>query len=323
MVRLNTWMCGAIGYILAGGAMAQSWPTKPVRIIVPWAPGGASDIIGRPLAQKLSENLGQQFIVDNRGGANSLIGTDAAAKAPPDGYTFLFNTLAAFTQNTTYYRKLPYDPEAFALVGQVGWTPVLMLVHPSLPVRTARDVIALAKARPGALTYGSFGAGSTSHFAGALLAYETKINMVHVPYKGGGPLAAANVAGEVPISFGGVTTNIQFVKAERLKALAVTAAKRSAFLPDVPTIAEALKVRDYDITVTFGMLAPAETPKPIVDRIHAEIGKIMNSPDFKSRLVALGTDETLVMSLAELSAWLRNETERWRRIIEFTGIRGD
>lgn len=313
----------AVAGAIVGTAAAQDWPTRPVRIIVPWGPGGATDIISRPLAQKLSENLGQQFIIDNRGGANSLIGTDLAAKSVPDGYTFLFNTLAAFTQNTSYYRKLPYDPLGFTLVAQVGWTPIMMLAHPSLPVKSVRDVIALAKARPGELTYGSFGTGSSSHFAGALLVYETKTNMIHVPYKGGGLVAAANIAGEVPIHYGGVPPTIQFVKAGRLKALAVTAAQRTVFLPDVPTIAEALNIRDYNITVTFGMLAPAGVPKPIVDRMHAELGKIVSSPDFKSRLVALGTDETPVMSAAELSAWLRNETARWRRIIEFTGIRAD
>ncbi|MBI2296158.1 MAG: tripartite tricarboxylate transporter substrate binding protein [Betaproteobacteria bacterium] len=328
---IKKWVLVAAALVVAGTAAAQSWPARPVRIIVPWAPGGATDIIARPLAQKLSESFGQQFVVDNRGGANSLIGTDAAAKAPADGHTFLFNTLAAFlfntlaafTQNTTYYRKLPYDPDGFTLVAQVGWTPIMMLAHPSLPVKSVRDVIALAKARPGELTYGSFGRGSSSHFAGALLAFETKTNMIHVPYKGGGPVAVANLAGEVPIHYGGVPPTIQFVKAGRLKALAVTAAKRTVFLPDVPTIEEALKVRDYNITVTFGMLVLAGTPKLIADRMHAEIGKIVSSPDFKARLVALGTDETPVMSPAELSAWLKNETARWRRIIELTGIRAD
>ena len=307
----------------AGIASAQSWPTRPVRIVVPWAPGGATDIIARPLAQKLSESLGQQFIVDNRGGANGLIGTEVAANAPPDGYTMLFNTLAAYTQNTSYFRKLPYDPDGFVLLGLVGWTPIMMLAHPSLPVKTVRDVIALAKARPGELTYGSFGTGSSSHFAGALLAYETKTNMIHVPYKGGGPVAAANLAGEVPIHYGGVPPTIQFVKAGRLKAMAVTAGKRTRFLPDVPTIAEALNIRDYNITVTFGMLVPAGTPKPIADRLHAEIARIMTSPDFRARLESMGTDETPVMSPVELSAWLKSETDRWRRVIEFTGIRAD
>lgn len=323
MKKVGMWMVGLLALSVAGAADAQSWPTKPVRIIVPWAPGGATDIIMRPLAQILSENLKQQFIVDNRGGANSLIGTDLASKAPPDGHTFLFNTLAAFTQNTSYYPKLPYDPEGFTLVAQVGWTPIMMLAHPSLPVKTVREVIALAKARPGEITWGSFGRGSSSHFAGALLAIETKTNMIHVPYKGGGPVAVANVAGEVPIHYGGVPPTLGFIKAGRLKPLAVTAAKRTAFLPDVPTIAETLKIRDYDITVTFGMLAPAGTPKPVMDRIHAEIGKIVSSPDFKSRLVLLGTDETPLMSVTELGAWLRNETARWKRIIELTDIRAD
>lgn len=323
MRNTASWIVGLAAIAATALVHAQAWPNRPVRIIVPWAPGGATDIIGRPLAQKLSENLGQQFIIDNRGGANSLIGTDLAAKAPADGYTFLFNTLAAFTQNTSYYRKLPYDPRGFVLLGHVGWTPIMMLAHPSLPVKNVRDVIALARARPGELTWGSFGTGSSSHFAGALLAYETKTNMIHVPYKGGGPVAAANVAGEVPIHYGGVPPTIQFVKAGRLKPLAVTAGKRTAFLPDVPTIAEALKIRDYDITVTFGILAPAGTPRPIMDRMHAEISKVLNAADFKARLVSLGTDETLPISQTELAAWLQTETDRWRRVIEFTKIHGD
>jgi len=323
MARVSGGICGLIMLAAAAAAAAQAWPNRPVRIIVPWAPGGATDIIGRPLAQKLSESLGQQFIIDNRVGAYCLIGTDLAAKAPADGYTFLFNTLAAFTQNTSYYRKLPYDPDGFVLLGQVGWTPIMMLAHPSLPVKNVRDVIALARSRPGELTWGSFGTGSSSHFAGALLAYETKTNMVHVPYKGGGPVAVANIAGEVPIHYGGVPPTIQFVKAGRLKALAVTAEKRTSFLPDVPTIAEALKIRDYNITVTFGVLAPAGTPRPVMDRMHAEIARILNSADFKARFVSLGTDETSPMSQADLAAWLKAETDRWRRVIEFTKIHGD
>jgi tripartite-type tricarboxylate transporter receptor subunit TctC len=323
MARSGGSILGLTLLMAAGAAAAQNWPARPVRIVVPWAPGGATDIIARPLAQRLTERLGQQFIVDNRGGANSLIGTDIAAKAPPDGYTILFNTLAAFTQNTSYYRKLPYDPSGFTLVGQVGWTPIMMLAHPSLPVRTVREVIALARARPGELTYGSFGTGSSSHFAGALLMHETKTKMIHVPYKGGGPVAAANIAGEVPIHYGGVPPTIQFVKAGRLKAMAVTAAKRTVFLPDVPTIQEALKVRDYNITVTFGMLVPAAAPKAVADRLHAELASILNSADFKETLAKLGTDETPVMSQADLSAWLNTETARWKRIIDLTKIYGD
>ncbi|HEY7656339.1 MAG TPA: tripartite tricarboxylate transporter substrate-binding protein [Burkholderiales bacterium] len=323
MARSGGSILGLTLLMAAGAAAAQNWPARPVRIVVPWAPGGATDIIARPLAQRLTERLGQQFIVDNRGGANSLIGTDIAAKAPPDGYTILFNTLAAFTQNTSYYRKLPYDPSGFTLVGQVGWTPIMMLAHPSLPVRNVREVIALARARPGELTYGSFGTGSSSHFAGALLMHETKTKMIHVPYKGGGPVAAANIAGEVPIHYGGVPPTIQFVKAGRLKAMAVTAAKRTVFLPDVPTIQEALKVRDYNITVTFGMLVPAAAPKAVADRLHAELASILNSADFKETLAKLGTDETPVMSQADLSAWLNTETARWKRIIDLTKIYGD
>ena len=310
--------------IAAGQVQAQGWPNHAVRIIVPWPPGGATDIIIRPLAQKLSENLGQQFVIDNRGGANSLIGTELAAKSPADGYTFIFNTLAAFTQNTSYFKSLPYDPERdFAPVAQVGWTPILLLAHPSLPVHNVRELIALARARPGQIAYGSFGTGSSSHFAGALLALETKTEMVHVPYKGGGPVLMANVAGEVPIHFGGVPPTLPHIRAGKLKALAVTASRRTAFLPDVPTVAEALKIPEYDITVTFGMLAPAATPREIVDRMYEEIGRIVATADFKSKLAALGTDEAPLLTPAQMGQWLTRETARWKRFVEMTGIRSD
>ena len=301
-------------FAAAATAAAQAWPNRAVRLIVPWPPAGTTDIIVRPLAQKLTENLGQQFVVDNRGGANGLIGTEMTAKAPADGYTFLFTTLASFAQNTSYYRKLGYDPNSFVLLGQVGWTPIMMLAHPSLPVKNARDVIALAKARPGELVWDLSARGSSAHFAGALLALETKTNMVHVPCRGGGPVAAANIAGEVPIHYGGVPPTIQFVKSGRLKALAVTAAKRTAFLPGADHCGGA-KIRDYDITVTFGMLAQAGAPRPIMDRMHAEIAKVLQSPDFKSRLSALGTDETAPMSSAELADWLKRDRSlaRFRR----------
>ena len=217
-----------------------AWPNRAVRLIVPWPPAGTTDIIVRPLAQKLTENLGQQFVVDNRGGANGLIGTEMTAKAPADGYTFLFTTLASFAQNTSYYRKLGYDPNSFVLLGQVGWTPIMMLAHPSLPVKNARDVIALAKARPGELVW-IFRPGQQRALRRRTARARNEDEYGSRAVQGGGPVAAANIAGEVPIHYGGVPPTIQFVKSGRLKALAVTAAKRTAFLPEVPTIAEALR----------------------------------------------------------------------------------
>lgn len=323
-VRIVEFAALCAGLAAAGLAIAQSWPTRPVRLIVPWPPGGGTDIVARPLAQKLSENLGQQFIVDNRGGANGVIGTEIAAKAPGDGYVFMFTTLASFAQNTSYYRKIPYDPDRdFTPVTQVGWTLLVMVAHPSLPVKSARDVVALARSHPGELAYGSFGAGSTSHFAGALLAFETKTRMIHVAYKGGGPVLAANIAGEVPLHYGGVPPTLPHIKSGKLKALAVTSARRSAYLPDVPSVTEALKIPDYNITVTFGIMAPASTPRQIIDRVHAEIGKVVRSAEFKSRLAALGYDETPLMTPKELREWLRVETARWARIVRLTGIRAE
>lgn len=324
MSRLTLWASVIALSWTTGAAFAQGWPVKPVRLIVPWPPGGGTDIVVRPLAQQLSENLRQQFVVDSRGGANGVIGTEIAARAPADGYNFMFTTLASYTQNTSYYRKLPYDPDRdFAPVTLVGTVPLVMVVHPSLPVKHARDVVALARSRPGELVYGSFGSGSTSHFAGALLALETKAKMIHVAYKGGGPAVAANISGEVPLHYGGVSPTLPHVKAGKLKALAVTGAGRTGHLPDVPTVAEALNIPGYDISVTFGMMAPAATPKDIIERIHAEIGKVVTSQQFKSRLAALGTDETPLLTPAETAEWLRKETARWKRLVEQTGIRAE
>ncbi len=324
MGTLTRWAAGLTAAVLAGGAFAQNWPTKSVRVVVPWGPGGGTDIVARPLAQKLSDNLKQQFLIDNRGGANGLIGTDIVAKAPGDGYTVMFTTLASFAQNSSYYRKLPYHPERdFAPVTLVGATPLVMVAHPSLPVKTARDVIALAKARPGEMTYGSFGAGSTSHFAGAVLTLDTKTKMIHVPYKGGGLVLAANLAGEVPIHYGGVPPTLPHVKAGKLRALAVTGARRSSHMPEVPTMTEALNIPDYDVTVTFGMMAPAATPKDVLERLHGEIAKVAQSQDFKVRLAALGADETPLLTPAEMREWLRKATAHWRRMVEATGIHGD
>ena len=304
-------------------APAQGWPSKPIRLIVPFPAGATTDFLARVVADNIGPALGQTVVVENRAGAAGNVGTDLVAKSAPDGYTVVMGTVAQ-TISETLYTKLPFSIQRdLAPVALVARVPNVMEVHPSVPAKTVKEYIALARARPGQIAYGSFGTGSSSHFAGALLALETKTEMVHVPYKGGGPVLMANVAGEVPIHFGGVPPTLPHIRAGKLKALAVTASRRTAFLPDVPTVAEALKIPEYDITVTFGMLAPAATPREIVDRMYEEIGRIVATADFKSKLAALGTDEAPLLTPAQMGQWLTRETARWKRFVEMTGIRSD
>lgn len=324
MRSLLKWVGGWAIALIAGVASAQSWPVKPVRVIVPWGPGGGTDIVARALAARLSETLNQQFLIDNRGGANGIIGTDLGAKAPGDGYTLIMDTLSSHVLNTSYYAKLPYNPERdLAPVTLVGWVPLLMYVHPSFPVNSPQDVVNLARSRPGQVQFGSFATGSPSHFAAEVMSYMTKIKMVHIPYKGGGAAMTALLGGEVPLHFGGVSVGLPHVKAGKIKALAVTGLSRISVLPEVPTVAEALKLEGYDVSATFGVLAPASTPKEIIERIYTEISKVVKSPEYKARLAVLGTEESQPIPPAELAQWLRKETARWAVIVRETGIRAE
>lgn len=324
MLNLLRWVVAVAALTGPGMATAQHWPSKPVRVIVPWGPGGGTDIVARALTARLSETLNQQFIVDNRGGASGIIGTDLAAHALGDGYTILLNTLSGQVLNTSYYPKLPYNPDKdFAPVTLVGWVPLLMYVHSSFPVKTAQDVVDLARAHPGQVQYGSFATGSPSHFAAEIMGYMTKTKMVHIPYKGGGAAMAALLGGEVPLHFGGVSTGLPYVKAGRIRALAVTSTTRIAVLPDLPTMDEALNLKGYDVSVTFGVLAPASTPKDLVGHIYTEIAKAVNSPEYKKRLAVLGTEESTPIPPQELAVWMRKETARWADIVHKTGVRAE
>ncbi len=317
-------MTGLAAMIIAGSAVAQDWPTKAVRVVIPWGPGGGTDIVGRAAAAKLTENTGQQFLVDNRGGAGGMIGTALVAKAPGDGYTLLLHTLSSHVLNTSYYKKKPYDPDKdLSPVTLVGKVPLIMYVHPSLPAKTAQDVVNLARAQRGQLQYGSFATGSPSHFAAEIMADMTHVKLVHIPYKGGGAAMAALLGGEVPLHFGGVSVGLPHVKAGKIKALAVTGAVRTPTLPDLPTMAEALKLKDYDVTVTFGVLAPSSTPKALLQHIYDEFAKAVNSADYKKRLVVLGTDPAPALTPDELGRWLKENTARWTAVVNKTGIRGD
>jgi len=324
MCNLLKWLGGVLAALAASVALAQSWPAKPVRVIVPWGAGGGTDIAARALTAKLSETLGQQFIIDNRGGASGIIGTELAAHAPGDGYTILLNTLSGQVLNTSYYPKLPYNPDKdFAPVTLISQVPLLMMVHPSLPVKSAQDVVRLARSHPGQVQYGSFGTGSPSHFAPEIINYMMRIKMAHIPYKGGSAAITALVSGEVPLHFGGVAVAQPHVKAGRIRALAVTSATRTPHFPELPTIAEALKLKDYDVTVTFGVLVPAATPRPIIDHLYAAINTVIKSPAYKERIKVLAMDEAPMLSPDELGQWMKKETARWANIVRDTGIRAE
>ena len=305
---------------LAPFAQAQ-YPSKTVRLIVPYPPGGGTDTMARTLGQKLSETLGQQVVVDNRPGGGANIGAEIAAKAPPDGYTLLMNTIA-HASAVSLYRKLGYNfLKDFAPVTLLATTPHILVTHPSLPVKSVKELVALAKARPNELVYSSSGSGTPAHLAGELFKHMTGVNMVHVPYKGGGPSMIALLSGEVSLAFATTPSAIAHVKSGRLRAIAVTTARRSLATPDLPTIGEA-GVPGYDVGSWYGLLAPAGTPKDIIARLNAEAGKALRLPDVKQRLDASGF-EALTSTPEEYGAFMRSEVEKWAKVIKAAGIRAD
>jgi tripartite-type tricarboxylate transporter receptor subunit TctC len=300
-------------------ALAQTYPVKPVRFIVPFAPGGSADILARNLGQRLPELWGQPVIVDNRGGAGGAVGAELAARAPADGYVVFFTTNGPVTVTPALQKKPTYDPlRDFAPVTVVASLPNMLVAHPSLPVHTVKDLLALAKARPSELTYASGGAGASNHLAAELFKYMAKVDLVHVPYKGGGPAAIGVVTGEVGLLFATLPSAMVHVKANRVRAIAVTSEKRSPAMPAVPTIAES-GVPGYDMTSWVGALVPAGTPAAVIMRLHQELTKAAQSPDVKERLSAEGYE--LVTSTAEqMASRMRAETAQWTKVIKASGM---
>lgn len=302
-------------------SLAQAWPSKPVRLIVGFPPGGGIDFFARALGQKLQEQLGQPVVVDNRPGANGMIGGDAVAKSPPDGYTILVSNEAQVVVNQFLYTKVPYDAlKDLEPVSLAVTAPVILYVHPSLAANSVSDLLALARAKPGQLAYASVGTGTVHHLSAELLKSAARIDLLHVPYKGGGPAATALVAGEVPIGFAGYSA-LAHARAGRLRALATTGTKRSQATPELPTLTE-LGFPEVRLVGWHGLLVPAHTPRNIVERLNAEVNKAIHSPDLKARLVQQGFD-IVGSTPEEFSRTIQSEVSVYSRVVKASGARLD
>ena len=304
----------------AAQALAQkSYPNKAIRMIVPFAPGGSNDIMGRLVAAKLTESMGQQVVVDNRPGASGIVGTDLAAKAAPDGYTVLVMSLT-FTVNPSIRSKLPYDTEKDLVpVTLIASAPLILVVHPSLPVKSVKEFIAYAKANPGKLNFGSGGPGSTPHLAGEMLKTMARLEMTHVPYKGGGPALADLLCGQIQLMLENIPSTLPFVKSGKLRVLAVTSKKRSPTVPDVPTLDEAA-LKGYELTGWNGLFVPRGTPRAIVNQLHAETVKALAAPDVKERLAAMSA-EPGGESPEKFAVFIKAEITKWAKIAKEAGLK--
>lgn len=303
---------------LTGSSMAQNYPNRALRLIVPSAPGGGTDIVGRALAAKLSEYLGQQVVVDNRAGAGTTIGIDIVAKAPPDGYTVLVSP-STLALNTWMYAKLPYDAlRDLAPITQVASVPNALVVHPSLPAKTVPELLAIARKQPGAINVGSAGIGTSPHLSLELFKVLGKVDMTHIAYKGSGSATIAHLSGEIIAQFPSLPTAMGHIKSNRLRALGVTTAKRSPFLPEVPAIGEFLQ--GYEATQWFGFLAPAGTPPAVLERLHNETVRALKSPEL-AKIMANEGAEVVASTQQQFAAYMRSETDKWGRVIKAAGIK--
>ena len=322
MKSVGSYCLFMLAAVIPGTAAAQAqYPAKPVRLVVPFPPGGGSDTLARILGPKLGDALGQQVVIDNRPGAGANIGAEVAAKAPPDGYTLLMGNVA-HAINASLYSKLGYDfVKDFAPVSLLASTPNILVVHPSVPAKTVKELIALAKSRPGQLDVASSGAGSSAHLAGELFNNMAGTKMNHVPYKGGGPAVVALVGGQVSIGFATTPSVVQHVKSGKLRGIAVTSAQRSPATPELPTVSEA-GLKGYEAGTWYGTLVPAGTPKEAIARQHAESVKLLAAPDVKQRLDAAGF-EPIGTTPEEFGAYIRSEIAKWTKVVRAAGVRVD
>jgi tripartite-type tricarboxylate transporter receptor subunit TctC len=300
----------------------RHYPNRPIRVVVPFPAGGPTDIVARPLAQKMSQNLGQQVIVDNRGGAGGTIGADYVAKSPADGYTLLMGTVGTQAINVSLYRNLPYDPvKDFTPVTLVAAAPVALVVHPSIPVNSVAELLSLAKSKPGTLTFGSAGNGTPGHLSGEIFKRMTGAQITHVPYRGSAPAVQDLVGGHIMLMFDPVQSVLAHVKSGKVKALAMSGAKRSPILPDVPTIAES-GVAGYETTAWWGIAVPAKTPAAIVALLHAEIAKALQAPEVRSQMEGIGI-EPVGLGPADFAAFQKAQVVQWGEAVKYSGAKVD
>jgi tripartite-type tricarboxylate transporter receptor subunit TctC len=314
-------IASCLGPVYAADGDAASYPNRPIRIVVPFAAGGPSDIMARALAQKLNQEWGQPVVVDNRIGASGIIGADAVAKSAPDGYTLL-QAQVGDTISVSLYSKLPYNFEKdFAPITLAGLTPFILVTHPSVPAKDVRELIALAKAKPGGLAFGSSGAGTASHLAGELFKSMAQIDIVHVPYKGQAPATADLLGAQIPFMFNNPITSLAHVKAGKLRALAVSTGRRFSQLPEVPTVAES-GLPGFDVGFWLGVLAPAGTPRPIVDKLNAAMLKALRDPEVVQRMAGLGV-EIIGNSADEFARVVRSDIIKWAKVVKDSGAKAD
>jgi tripartite-type tricarboxylate transporter receptor subunit TctC len=302
--------------------LAQTFPAKPIRIIVPFPAGGGADLWARLIAQKLTESWGQNIIVDNRGGASGIIGTELAAKAPPDGYTLLMGTTGTHATNPVVFSKLPYDPvRDFAPITNFVDTPFMLVAHPSIPAKSVKELIDLTKTRPGQLTYASFGNGSSAHLAGELFKAIAKIAIVHVPYRGGAPAMTDLLGGQVSMMFNSLPAIVPHIKVARLRGIAIAAAQRANGLPNIPTFAEE-GLPPVEAGSWYGVFAPGGTPAPVIEKLHSEIARLLTLSDIQQRLVTEGAD-AIGNAPEQFSAQLERDIAKWGKVARDSGIRAE
>ena len=322
MMRTSIFLTCSIALAVAPVFAQDAYPTRSIRLVVAYPPGGGTDIVGRMVAQKLSEVFAHTVVVDHRGGATGNIGTELVARAAPDGHTLLMGNVAPNAINVSLFAKIPYDPvNDFEPVSLVALTPNILLVHPALPVKTVKEFIALAKAKPGTLNYSSAGIGSSSHLAPELLAMMTGIDIVHVPYKGGGPGLVDLLSGQMQFMMTTTPAAMPHVKTGKVRALGVTSAKRSQSLPDLTSIAEA-GVKGYEVSTWYGVLAPAKTSKAIVTKLHGEIVRLIAVPDTRDKLLVQGF-EPVGSTPDEFAAYIKSEIAKWAKVIKTAKIKAE
>lgn len=322
MKRITTLLVGLAFASLAGVSHAQAWPSKPIRWIVPFAPGGTTDILARTIAEKLTPALGKPVIVENNPGAGGSVGATQTAKAAPDGYTIMGGTISTHAINASLYKQLPYDPvKDFVPITLIARVPNLLVVNPEVPAKSVKELIALLKANPGKYTFASSGNGTSQHLSGELFKSMAGVDMQHIPYKGSPPALQDVVGGQVTMTFDNITTAWPLAKAGKLRALAVTTAKRSPIAPDVPTLAES-GLAGYEVGSWQGVFAPAGTPPDVVKRLNTEIVKIINMPDVRAKLEALGA-EPVGNSSDEFATIVKSEVAKWAKVVKESGAHVD